>query len=234
MRKTFQPGQLSFTFTKLTRKNYPEKDFSRRNFFSFATDSRSLSRFQAGLSFYRIKLAILFPPAVSSPTSCSQYTSVRAIVRQNSSDLKRIALCMRRQTFERDSPLLLLSLFHRKSDYSIESEASAFNAVPLGPRKLASKKLRLRGFYFVLSRLFLATSGNYIFINVTPSRQNRIGNKNVSFPCYDLCDVQEPEVLSYLLNDLNLLSYCSMRFQFYFRLSSFENYQVSRKVSFVF
>lgn len=51
---------------------------------------------------------------------------------------------------------------------------------------LQKERLRLGSFVsFVLSCLFLETSGNYIFIDVTWSRYNRIGNENVSLPCLD-------------------------------------------------
>lgn len=91
-------------FSKINkrRKEMPRK----RNLFSyldlrFTADGHWLSCFQAGLSFYRIKLAILFPPAASSRSSCSQYTSVRTIVRQNSGESKRIALHVLYQSFDR-------------------------------------------------------------------------------------------------------------------------------------
>lgn len=179
----------------------------------FAADGHSLSRFRAGLSFYRIKLAILFLSAVSCRSSCSQYTSVRVIVRQNSGDSERIALCMRHQTLQRLLFLLFPSTlpspssfyFPRESDYSIESEVSAFNARQPPRARLKESSPRLRAFFFVLSRLLHRTSGNYIFIGVTRSRYNRIEYKNVS-SSNDRCHVLEHLALSCLLNDLSLLS----------------------------
>lgn len=154
----------------------------KRNLFSyldlrFTADGHWLSCFQAGLSFYRIKLAILFPPAVSSRSSCSQYTSVRTIVRQNSGESKRIALHVLYQSFDRSIFFLVFFFFisfllfftakliiRWKVKYQLLTRNHEEESLQLKERE----RLRLGSFVsFILSCLFLETSGNYIFIDVT-------------------------------------------------------------------
>ena len=197
----------------------------KRNLFSyldlrFTADGHWLSYFQAGLFFYRIKLAILFPPVVSSRSSCSQYISVRTIVRQNSGESKRIALHVLSNLRSEYFLSFFLSFFFLflfffffsgkliirwKVKYQLLTRNHEEESLP--QRDWESWEFRV--FRFVMS--FPRNERKlYLYRNVKSIQSHRERECLSSVPRSPLPLNRIRNALSYLLNDLNLFSYRSI------------------------